>query len=53
MYFFALLITAVMAGEITFEIKDRTEQCFMEELKKDQESILEFQVFVNIELISK
>jgi len=44
MYFFALLITAVMAGEITFEIKDRTEQCFMEELKKDQESILEFQV---------
>ena len=44
MYFFAFLLATVLAGEITFEIKDRTEQCFMEELKKDQESILEFQV---------
>ena len=40
-----LLIKLSSAVELTFELPDNAKECFHEEIEKDIESTLEFQVF--------
>ena len=39
-----LLFVAVECTELTFELEDNARQCFYEEIKKDVQGSLEFQV---------
>ena len=52
MYKFILFVGACLATELTFELKEKAEECFYESLKKDDETIFEFQVifFSNLKL---
>ena len=45
MYFYLLFgIISVRATELTFQLDERSEDCFYEELANGENSILEFQV---------
>ena len=49
-YIFSLIIACLgvsYAGEMTFELPDNEKQCFFEEIDKDVECTLEFQVYIS------
>ena len=47
----SLLFALIRGVEFTFELKEKDEQCFFEELKDQESSIVEFQVILNVLLL--
>lgn len=45
----SILVALGLSIELTFELPDNANQCFYEDLKKDVDTVFEFQVSISIE----